>query len=126
MPHATVEARREYRRRWYANLSTDRKQAMARANHARHTSVKQWIAEYKLRVGCADCGYKDHHAALDFDHVRGDKTINVCTAKSIAQAKAEIAKCEVVCANCHRIRSYERMVYPCKPDIFAATYEPAE
>lgn len=71
--------------------------------------VRQFLADYKLEDGCVDCGYKEHHAALDFDHVRGEKSINVCNARSISAAKKEIEKCEVVCANCHRIRTYMRL-----------------
>lgn len=63
----------------------------------------------KMARGCVDCGFKDHPAALDFDHVRGVKLLNVSAAKSIAQADAEIAKCEVRCANCHRIKTWERL-----------------
>ena len=88
----------------------------------RREIVKQFIRQYKLERGCADCGFSSHHVALDFDHVKGVKLLNVCNSKSIAQAKLEIEKCEVVCANCHRIRSFRRL-YPCKPDIFEATYE---
>jgi hypothetical protein len=39
----------------------------------------------------------------------GEKLLNVSAAKSIAQARAEIEKCEVRCANCHRIKTWERM-----------------
>lgn len=55
-----------------------------------------------------DCGYNAHHSALQFDHVRGKKSRNVCDARSIKQAIIEIAKCEVVCANCHAVRTFIR------------------
>lgn len=59
----------------------------------------------------ADCGYNDHPAALDFDH-RPD-TVKVRDIKSGQQLGwdaliEEIAKCDVVCANCHRIRTVTR------------------
>ena len=114
----------DYRRQRYAGLSAERKAAMLAKGNERNRRVKRWIAEYKLARGCADCGYAGHHAALDFDHITGEKELNVCFAKSIAQAQREALKCDVVCANCHRIRTYERL-NPCKPDIFDATYEPA-
>ena len=86
-----------------------------------------------MKCGCVDCGYCEHLAALDFDHVSGEKERLVSFAKSIEQAKTEIAKCEVRCANCHRIRTWERKkrekgaaVHPCKPDIFEATYDPVQ
>lgn len=71
--------------------------------------IQDFIRTYKLNCGCKDCGYKEHHAALEFDHVRGVKKLNVANAKSINQAKMEIEKCEVVCSNCHKIRTYNRL-----------------
>ena len=75
----------------------------------RHRKVMLFLRNYKINSGCVDCGYCSHHAALQFDHVRGEKMINVCRAKSIDQAIREIEKCEVVCSNCHHVRSYERL-----------------
>jgi len=77
--------------------------------NARASNIRKFLADYKLKKGCAECGYSEHHVALDFDHVKGDKLFNVCNAKSINSAKVEIKKCEVVCSNCHRIRSYNRL-----------------
>lgn len=70
-----------------------------------------YVKSYKLEHGCTDCGYNAHHAALDFDHLPG--TVKVRDIKSGRQLGweallAEIAKCEVVCANCHRIRTVTR------------------
>jgi hypothetical protein len=45
---------------------------------------------------------------LDFDHVTGTKKINLSKAKSLRSAMAEAEKCEVVCANCHRVRTAVR------------------
>jgi hypothetical protein len=46
---------------------------------------------------------------MDFDHVRGDKLLNVSRLRNGRLAwwrlLAELKKCEVVCANCHRIRT---------------------
>jgi hypothetical protein len=62
--------------------------------------------------GCADCGYRGHPRALDFDHVSGTKLFNIGgvnrDSKPMNALLAEMAKCEVVCANCHRIRSFNR------------------
>lgn len=67
----------------------------------------------KLESGCVDCGYDKHPRALQFDHVRGEKIENVSRlvlqACSWNRIEAEIAKCEVVCANCHAIRTAGRL-----------------
>jgi hypothetical protein len=69
------------------------------------------VNAYKVQQGCIDCGYNKHPYALDFDHLR-DKKYNV---GSLARSRVpretlwgEIAKCEVRCANCHRIMTYNR------------------
>lgn len=52
-------------------------------------------------------------AAFEFDHVSGEKTKNVGTLLARPslweQAVAEVEKCELVCANCHRARTAERV-----------------
>ena len=127
MPHADPDAGRAWRRGWWARLPPERKtEKQAKAN-ARATALRRYLDSVKLERGCVDCGYREHPAALDFDHVGDDKTLLVSSCKSRAQADAEIAKCEVRCANCHRVKTWERRWgYPCKPDIFAATYEIVE
>jgi hypothetical protein len=122
MPHNTKEKTRAYRKIWWARLSKDRKREKQIKANERAFKIRKFLADYKIKEGCKDCGYKEHHSALEFDHVKGKKVLNVCFSKSIGQAMKEIKKCEVVCSNCHRVRTYRR-IYPCKPDIFDATYE---
>ena len=75
-------------------------------------SVRERLDAYKLSRGCADCGYAVDAVALDFDHVRGDKHFNIGSyyACSWDKISAEVAKCEVVCSNCHRIRTRDRRI----------------
>ena len=67
-------------------------------------------------VPCMDCGNSFPPVAMDFDHRPGDgkfKDISLLVngAYSIARIDAEIAKCDIVCSNCHRIRTHERGQY---------------
>ncbi len=60
---------------------------------------------------CADCGGRFPAYVMDFDHLDGaEKLFDVGRARkhSWRIIEAEIAKCELVCANCHRIRTHER------------------
>ena len=69
-----------------------------------------YVAQAKDRP-CMDCGIKWPKECMDFDHVRGDKKHNIGTAYwwiSMAQLETEIAKCDVVCACCHRLRTLNR------------------
>jgi hypothetical protein len=65
-------------------------------------------------VPCADCGQCFPFYIMDFDHRPGEvkafAVANVAgqTRISAARIQAEIAKCDVVCANCHRIRTWRR------------------
>lgn len=72
------------------------------------------IHQYQLEMGCMDCGYNKHPAALEFDHRPGEiKLFNIGEQmgnRSRAVLWAEIAKCDVVCANCHNIRTHNRRV----------------
>lgn len=72
---------------------------------------KKRLKEIKETSGCTDCG-ENNHIVLDFDHLK-DKKYNVSRmihdGFSWAAIKKEIAKCEVVCANCHRIRTHDRL-----------------
>lgn len=89
----------------------DRRARMAAKAMARRLALRKRVNEYKLSVGCMDCGYKAHGSALDFDHVRGKKSFTIAGKVTMgwARIQAEIAKCDVVCANCHRIRTVARI-----------------
>ena len=69
------------------------------------------IREAKDRP-CADCGIQYPYYVMQFDHVRGEKKFNIGGGwnNSIEAILEEIDKCEVVCANCHAERTYQRMV----------------
>jgi hypothetical protein len=58
----------------------------------------------------ADCGIRYPYYVMDFDHREGeDKLANVGALRYMSEEtlRAEIAKCDVVCANCHRERTWQ-------------------
>lgn len=59
---------------------------------------------------CTDCGRVFPPCAMDFDHVRGDKRFNIADAwmRGKGALHGELAKCELVCSNCHRERTQRR------------------
>jgi len=61
---------------------------------------------------CTDCGTTYPPECMDFDHLSDDKIENVSRmvygSYSLAALTSEINKCELVCANCHRIRTSAR------------------
>jgi len=64
----------------------------------------------KMASGCVRCGFNDAACALDFHHVK-EKSFAVTGGKgmlaSIETLNSELAKCVVLCANCHRIHHAE-------------------
>ena len=101
---------KEQRSEWYKKRKKQKGyiEKLRKQANERKLRIKQFLDSYKLERGCKDCGYKEHPEALEFDHIKNNKSFNVALSKSIRQAKDEIKKCEVVCANCHRIRSHNR------------------
>jgi hypothetical protein len=102
-----AEKQREAKQRWYdgnKQVYLDRNRIRAAENSARLRELKN--------VPCTDCGQRFPSCAMDFDHRDGsDKLANVSSALkrwSWPRLLAEIAKCDIICANCHRIRTAQR------------------
>lgn len=79
-------------------------------NEARRAANKAALIAYKQRP-CADCGVEYPHYVMDLDHRPGvEKEFEISGKywKGRAAFLAELAKCDVVCANCHRVRTHTR------------------
>ena len=73
---------------------------------------RTWIDEYKAKKACMKCGIRDYRV-LEFHHRdETEKQFGISDFYyhqfSMEKVKEEMAKCEVVCANCHRLIHYER------------------
>lgn len=83
------------------------------AQEAQRESKRMWVCEYLSEHPCVDCG-EDDILVLEFDH-RGDEpkhrdvSVIMNSTYSIKALQAEVAKCDVRCANCHKRKSYERL-----------------
>lgn len=81
------------------------------SRRARVLELRKFIQELKSSSPCTDCGGFFHFSAMDFDHVRGEKYRGISELVSLSMRSAlmeELEKCELVCANCHRVRTYLR------------------
>jgi hypothetical protein len=103
------------RRRKYAldtnwiTRAAKRKEASRRYNYNLKVSYRQLVDKLKDNP-CLDCGNRFSSECMDFDHVRGAKLFSIGQMghrrhESILE---EIAKCDLVCSNCHRIRTNNR------------------
>jgi hypothetical protein len=76
--------------------------------HWRHSAD---LLDQLRSVPCADCGGRFAQCSMDFDHrdpATKVRSVTRMIAGSIERMLAEAAKCDIVCANCHRLRTFQR------------------
>lgn len=69
------------------------------------------LTRYKTMYGCSECGYKENAAALQFDHIHPKdkfKEVSAMYTYSLTSIKTELAKCRILCANCHAIHTQQQ------------------
>ena len=99
---------REYNKNWYRRnrerLFEKRKQHVG--------ELKGWLRKYKSQLCCTECG-ENHPSCLQFHHLnREDKGFTIGSDIggrryiSRGRLEEEIAKCEVLCGNCHALRHW--------------------
>ena len=83
---------------------------------------REVLTRLKRMKGCSCCGYKVHHAALEFNHINREEKL-FCIASKVIHLyckrgtktkelfRAELNKCEILCSNCHSILSYTENHY---------------
>lgn len=99
-----------YKREWYRRNEATVRERVRKGRQERLLRNAR-IADTAKAVPCADCGRRYGPEEMDFDHVRGDKRFNISDGRRhVAEGvlRDEIAKCEVVCAVCHRLRTTQR------------------
>lgn len=102
----------EYKSRtgWWKTPAGKRTLKVCKEN--RRAKLRAIVDEAKRNKPCMDCKHVFDPICMDFDHVRGEKKFNI---KQAAQRRLglqvlldEIAKCDLVCSNCHRLRTLHR------------------
>lgn len=88
-------------------IKTNDKKIVKRENNRKN------LRDIFINSSCKDCGNKDIRV-LEFDHLpEFEKSSNICdmvSNNSWSDIEKEIKKCEIVCANCHKIRTVERSI----------------
>lgn len=114
MPRKDKALAAEYMREWRRkNATTERLRVRIQVREYRQ-KLKEIVRQLKDKP-CTDCGTRYPHYVMDFDHRPGEqKVCNLTMATrrplSEAQIRCEVAKCDVVCSNCHRERTHRRRV----------------
>jgi hypothetical protein len=86
------------------------------AQASKHLETNKLLLAEKKKNGCEDCGFNAHLAALDLDHI--DPSTKHVTRNGRRQSPSsmtsyptplfvlELAKCRVLCKNCHAIHTH--------------------
>ncbi len=106
MPYKNKEEQLASQRRWY---SRNKEKACLRTANRRDL-IQNWYKEYKNTLKCSKCPESDWRC-LDFHHKNpNEKEFSISTGRmrglSVKRLLEEIAKCEVLCSNCHRKETY--------------------
>lgn len=106
MPYKDRNKRLEYAHKW--NKIHYRKNVQSEKDriYKRRKNIADWFTKYKEKLSCQNCG-ESTSICLDFHHKDpGKKDINLARVKywgySLITIQAEMDKCVVLCANCHR------------------------
>ena len=104
--------RSEYMRQWYKDNKEAHLERVNADRQRRRRERRSLIDELKS-VPCADCDQSYPPYVMDFDH-REDKEFDISYGMrgdvSLKRLMTEIAKCDVVCSNCHRERTHGSQV----------------
>lgn len=97
---------REYMRNYYRH--TENGKRLAKESNRRLGERRRKILEELKSVPCADCGNTYPVYVMDFHHKDPSRKIRgVANMNSVKSIIEEAEKCDVVCANCHRIRTWK-------------------
>ena len=100
------------RKEYAASHYQANKERRQHQNKVRQAEFMAWYVNLKAGRPCADCRGEFHPAAMQWDHLPGfekEAALSLLARRGGRQRVLdEIKKCELVCANCHAIRSHNR------------------
>jgi hypothetical protein len=93
-------------------LGEDQKQKTLNRSNLNKAKRRREVWKIKEDSGCVDCGEMYPHYVLEFDHREGTEkrgSVSDLYAKhGMKIGLEEMQKCDIVCANCHKIRTHNR------------------
>ncbi len=101
------------RKRGAAAWRAQNRDALAARQRQRTAAVRDYVRAERSKP-CTDCGEQYPWYIMEFDHRHGrpggraDLVASLVGQGNLERAKIEIAKCDLVCANCHRARTHAR------------------
>lgn len=108
MPYKDPEKQKEAQRKHYQ----DNIEKYKSRNKTYRQKVRDLVKEIKEKNPCTDCNIFFPYYVMQFDHINDNKIKTVAyftNYGTVDQTLEEIEKCELVCANCHAKRTWERI-----------------
>ena len=108
MPYKDPEKQKEAQRRSYLNNLDKNKDK----NKTYRENVRNYVRAQKESGPCVDCQVSYPYYVMEYDHTSDDKVRTVSwlsSAGTMNQVIEEIKKCDLVCSNCHKIRTWNRL-----------------
>lgn len=110
-----IEVKRASRRAREARYRAERRPSYVakqqRGYKKKRDGLQALVNELKSKP-CSDCGGTFDPICMDFDHRPNEKKVgsiaSIVASRNEPRLRAEIAKCDLVCANCHRLRTKRR------------------
>lgn len=108
MPYKDLHIQKAYQKLWHQR----HKDSIRIKIRSKRSKVREFLRSLK-DVPCADCGVKFPACCMDFDHVRGTKVFQLSAFHKKCPPNPEsvldeVSKCDIVCSNCHRYRTWRR------------------
>lgn len=114
MPFKDPEDKRRYQQSYFGDYYKERGEAIKANVRARKRALREWFNDFKRTLICKHCGLKgaDNPWAMEFHH-RDPENKRDLVSYMVAQGYSktrildEADKCDVTCANCHRMTHYK-------------------
>lgn len=102
----------EIQKAYYRKNPDKHKERIQRKNKRAKVRIAEFVADLKS-APCLDCGVSYPYYVMDFDHREGEKKLGLVTdlirKGKLGMARREIEKCDLICSNCHRERTQQRL-----------------
>jgi hypothetical protein len=102
------ECQKQYYKKYYDSVDKERDRLYTK--NRKDKEARRKYLDAAKDVPCMDCGVKYPPFVMDFDHrdpsQKEFSVASLVTSGPLEKIVKEIEKCDVVCANCHRIRTY--------------------
>ena len=108
MPYKDRQKQKEAQRRSYLKNIEKNKEK----NKTYRENVRDYLRKQKESNPCMDCGIKYPYYIMEYDHTEDNKVKSVswlASSGTMSQVIEEIAKCDLVCSNCHKYRTWNRL-----------------